>query len=95
MIDMKDLNIENPEDWTAVETSLRKMMQAMPHFYNDFYRLKKNLDVKIKELSEIDIKLRRAESDHYKRLRSEKLNEINTVTRTFSKMYLIASLAKR
>jgi hypothetical protein len=92
---MENLTIENPEDWAAVEKSLRKMMQAMPHFYNDFYRLRKNLDVKIKELCEIDIKLRRAESDHYRQLRSQKLNEINTVTRTFSKMYLIASLAKR
>jgi hypothetical protein len=95
MIDMKDLNIENPEDWNDVENALRKMMRNMPHFYNDFYRIKKNLDVKIKELCDIDVKLRRADSDHYRQLRSEKLDEINTITRTFSKMYLIASLAKR
>lgn len=95
MFNMQDLKIENPEDWHTVSDNLRKLMRAMPHFYNDFLRIQKTVDHKIKELSLIDIKLRRNDVLYYKQLRNDKLNEINEVIRVFSKMYLIASLAKR
>lgn len=95
MFDMKDLKIENPEDWHVVEESLRKLMRTMPQFYNDFLRIRKTIDQKIKELCEIDMRLRRGNSLYYKQLRNDKLTEINEVVRLFSKMYLVASLSKR
>jgi hypothetical protein len=95
MIDMKDLKIENPEDWHTVSNDLRKLMRTMPQFYNDFLRIKKTVDNKIKDLSVLDVKLRRGDSLYYKQLRKDKLDEINETIRMFSKMYLIASLSKR
>ena len=95
MIDMKDLKIENPEDWYEVSKSLRSLISKMPEFYNDFYRINKNLEIKIKELGVIDTSLRRYQSLYHKQLREVKLKEINDVIRTFSKMYLMASLTKR
>ena len=95
MFNMRDLKIEYTEDWNNVETKLRQLMRNMPEFYNDFYRLKKNVEIKIKELGEIDLKLRRNNTLYYKQLRTDKVQEINEIIRLFSKMYLIASLAKR
>jgi hypothetical protein len=92
---MQDLKIENPEDWHRVEDTLKKLIRTMPEFYNDYYRIRKNLEIKIKELSELDIKVRRSDSLYYNQLRKDKLQEINDITRLFSKMYLIATLAKR
>jgi len=95
MFNMQDLVIENPEDWHRVDDALKKLIRIMPEFYKDYYRIRKNLEIKIKELSELDIKVRRNDSIYYKQLRKDKLQEINDTTRLFSKMYLIASLAKR
>ena len=87
--------IKDPEDWKTVETMLRNMIRNMPGFYHDFYALTKNVDKMIKELSLIDIELRKRHSITYKEKRTEKLNEINSALRIFSKMHLLASLAKR
>ena len=95
MIDMSDLTIKNPEDWYEVSKSLRVLISKMPEFYKDFYRINKNLEIKIKELGVIDTTLRRNETLYHKQLREAKLKEINEVIRTFSKMYLMASLTKR
>lgn len=92
---MAKLEIESPDDWIEVSDNLRKLYKTMPHFYNDFVRIRKNLDEEIKKLCEIEIKLRKGESKHYRDLRQEQIDKINTVLRTFSKQHLIATLSKR
>jgi hypothetical protein len=92
---MENLTIENPEDWDAVSKNLRLLIEKMPEFYNDYLRIRKNLEIKIKELAVIDTSVRRHNTLYHQQLREEKLKEINHITRTFSKMYLIASLSKR
>jgi hypothetical protein len=87
--------IKNPEDWQHVETVLRSMVRNMPGFYHDFYALTKNVEKMIKDLCLIDIKLRRGSSKTYEEHRTRKLNEINGAIRIFSKMHLLASLARR
>jgi len=87
--------IKDPEDWKTVETMLRNMIRNMPGFYHDFYALSKNIDKMIKELSLIDIELRKRYSTTYKEKRTAKLEEINAVIRMFSKYHLLASLSKR
>jgi hypothetical protein len=87
--------IKDPEDWKTVETMLRNMIRNMPGFYHDFYALTKNIDKMIKELSLIDIELRKRYSITYKEKRTAKLEEINAVIRIFSKYHLLASLSKR
>jgi len=87
--------IKNPEDWHAVDGILRKLAKQTPAFYHDYYRLSKNIDLKIKELGLIDIELRKRHSEHHAAKRKEKLAEINAAIRMFSKMHLLASLSKR
>lgn len=87
--------IKDPEDWKTVETMLRNMIRNMPGFYHDFYALTKNIDKMIKELSLIDIELRKRYSKIHSDKRIKKLEEINAVIRIFSKYHLLASLSKR
>jgi hypothetical protein len=87
--------INDPQDWQNVETMLRNMIRNMPGFYHDFYSLTKNVDKMIKELSLIDIELRKRHSKTYSEKRIQKLNEINGALKIFSKMHLLASLSKR
>lgn len=88
-------DINNYQDWYKVETILKRMMQDHLEFMHDYNRLCKNIEVKIKDLGNIDIQLRRKESVYYRNLRKEKLKEINDTVRMFSKMLLISSLSKR
>jgi hypothetical protein len=87
--------ITNPEDWQNVELMLRNTIRNMPGFYHDFYALTKNVDKMIKELSLIDIELRKRYSKTYSEKRIQKLKEINGALRIFSKMHLLATLSKR
>jgi len=87
--------IKNPEDWKTVESMLRNMIRNMPGFYHDFYALTKNIDRMIKDLSLIDIQLRKGYSKSYEEKRIKKLEEINATIRIFSKYHLLASLSKR
>jgi hypothetical protein len=87
--------INDPQDWQNVETMLRNMIRNMPGFYHDFYSLTKNVDKMIKELSLIDIELRKRYSTTYSEKRIQKLKEINGALRIFSKMHLLATLSKR
>lgn len=87
--------IKNPDDWIAVEKMLRNSMRNMPGFYHDFYSLTKNVDKMIKDLCVIDINLKKKYSRSEEEKRIKKLDEINGAIRIFSKMHLLASLAKR
>jgi hypothetical protein len=87
--------IKDPEDWKTVESVLRNMIRNMPGFYHDFYALTKNIDKMIKDLSLIDIQLRKGYSKSYEEKRIKKLEEINATIRIFSKYHLLASLSKR
>jgi hypothetical protein len=87
--------IKDPEDWHHVNDIIRKMMRDMPMFYHDYNLLTKNIEKLIKDLGLIDIELRKKTSVAYVEKRKEKLEEINVMIRTFSKIYLIARLAKR
>jgi hypothetical protein len=87
--------IKDAQDWHHVEPVLKTMMRQRPEFMHDYSRLVKNIEVKIRELGNIDIQLRKQYSIHYKQLRTDKLREINDTIRMFSKMLLISTLSKR
>jgi hypothetical protein len=87
--------IKNPEDWHEVEKILSKLMLNLPEFRHDYSKLVKNTDLKVNELSKIDITLRRQLSIEINKKRREKLKEINDMIRMFTKMHLLASLSKR
>jgi len=87
--------IKDTQDWYAVDAMLKKLARQIPGFYHDYYRLSKNIEIKIKELGLIDIELRKRHSEYHVKKKLEKLHEINDVIRMFSKMHLLASLSKR
>jgi hypothetical protein len=87
--------IKDTQDWYTVDTMMKNLVRQIPGFYHDYYRLSKNIELKIKELGLIDIELRKRYSIFYKEKRTEKLREINDAIRMFSKMHLLASLSKR
>lgn len=87
--------IKTGEDWYTVEPILRRMMKSHPQFLLDYHRLCKNIEIKIRDLGNIEIELRKRESVYHTNLRNEKLKEINDTIRMFSKILLISSLSKR
>lgn len=87
--------IKNPEDWHKVSSILIKLKFSMPEFYNDYSKLINNIELKVRELSLIDVKLKRNNSQWYKQQRYKKISEINETIRTFSKLHMIAVLSKR
>jgi hypothetical protein len=87
--------IKNPEDWYTVDLMLKNLVRSMPEFRHDYNKLVNNIQIKINELSKIDIELRNRYSITYKQKRTEKLREINDAIRLFSKYHLLASLSKR
>ena len=88
-------DIKDPEDWHRVNDIIRKMMRDMPMFQHDYRILVNNIERQIKDLGLIDIELKRRTSLKFQEMREKKVEEINVMIRTFSKMYLIARLAKR
>ena len=87
--------IKDPQDWYNIDIVLKNMMKNIPEFRHDYSKFLNNIELKVNELSKIDIELRRRHSEEYKQKRIEKLREINEAIRMFSKMHLLASLAKR
>ena len=93
---MDELKIQDPEDWYKVQRTLRKMLKGFPQFVFDYNKIYNNIEIKIKDLCLLDIEVRRnPDSIYYKQLRKNKVDEINETLRTFSKILLIANLAKR
>ena len=93
---MDELKIQDPEDWYKVQRTLRKMLKGFPQFVFDYNKIHNNIELKIKDLCLIDIEMKhRPNSIYHKQLRKNKVDEINEILRTFSKILLIANLAKR
>jgi hypothetical protein len=93
---MEDLEIREPEDWYAVQNRIRKMCRRFPEFTFDYNRLCKNIEVKIRDLCVIDIELRKNNNSiYFQQVRKNKLIEINDTIKMFSKILLVATLAKR
>lgn len=93
---MNDLKIQDPEDWHKVKSLLRLRCYEFPQFLHDYDRMCKSIELKIKDLCLIDIDIKRHnDSLYYKQLRKNKVDEINETLKCFSKILLIATLAKR
>ncbi len=93
---MEELKIQNPEDWYKVRANLRVMCFQFPQFLYDYEKMCKSIELKIKDLCIIDIDIKRHnDSIYYKQLRKNKVDEINETIKCFSKILLVATLAKR
>lgn len=93
---MEKLEIKDPEDWYYVQKQLRNMIKRFPEFVFDYNKIHNNIEVKIRDLCLIDIQIKRnKDSIYYQQLRKDKLSEINQTIKAFSKILLVATLAKR
>ena len=65
-------------------------------FLDDYDRMCNSIELKIKDLCLIDIELRKNKNSiHFQQLRKNKVDEINETLKIYSKILLIATLAKR
>ena len=93
---MKELKIQDPEDWHKVKSLLRLRCFEFPQFLHDYDKMCKSIELKIKDLCLIDIEIKRHNNSlYYKQIRKNKLDEINDTLKCFSKILLVATLAKR
>ncbi len=93
---MNELKIQDPEDWHKVKSKLRLMCFQFPQFLHDYDRMCMSIELKIKDLCLIDIDIKRHnDSIYYQQLRKNKVYEINDTIKFFSKILLVATLAKR
>ncbi len=93
---MQQLEIREPEDWHKVKSHLRLMCFQFPQFMHDYDKMCKSIELKIKDLCLIDIDIKRHNNSiYYQQLRKNKLYEINDTIKCFSKILLVATLAKR
>ena len=93
---MEELKIQDPEDWYKIKSKLKLMCFQFPQFLHDYEKMCKSIELKIKDLCVIDIEIKRHnESIYYQQLRKNKVYEINDTIKTFSKILLVATLAKR
>ena len=93
---MEKLKIEDPEDWHKVKSELRLRCFQFPQFLHDYDRVCKNIELKIKDLCLLDIEIKRHNNSiYFQQLRKNKLEEINETIKMFSKILLVATLAKR
>ena len=92
---MRIEKIYEPEDWYKVKAQLKLMCFEFPQFLHDYDKMCKSIEMKIKDLAEINIQIKRHDSLWHRQLKDNKTNEINETVRTFTKILLIATLAKR
>lgn len=92
---MKELEIEDSQDWHRVKHNLRVMCFQFPQFLHDYDRIVSNIEIKIKELCDLEIQVRRHNTLWHRQVRDNKIKEINNTIKTFSKILLVATLAKR
>ena len=93
---MIELKIQDPEDWYKVRSKLRLMCFQFPEFLHDYEKICKSIELKIKDLCLIDIEIKRHNNSlYYKQIRKNKIDEINDTIKAFSKILLVATLAKR
>lgn len=83
------------QDWYTVQNEIQSMISGRTEFMGDYSRLCKNIEIKLRDLGNIEIQLKKKESLYHTQLRDEKLKEINQTIRAFSKILLMASLTKR
>ena len=93
---MKELKIKDQEDWYKVKSLLKLRCIEFPQFLHDYNKICKSIEIKIKDLCLLDIEIKRHnDSLYYQQLRKNKVDEINNTLKTFSKILLVATLAKR
>ena len=92
---MDELKIQDPEDWHKVKGNLRLLCLQFPMFLSDYNRMCTNIEIKIKELCELEIQVKRHDTIWHRRVRDDKILEINQTIKTFSKILLVATLSKR
>lgn len=93
---MEQLEIKDPEDWYRVKSLLRVQCFRFLMFLDDYDRMCNSIELKIKDLCLIDIELRKNKNSiHFQQLRKNKVDEINETLKIYSKILLIATLAKR
>ena len=85
--------LKNPEDWHIIQSMLKKITPSL--YIHDFSIFCNTAESKVRELCIIDIEIKKKKTKALEEKRLIKINEINTLIRTFSKMLLLASLSKR
>lgn len=88
-------SFHDPEDWYKIKAHLRLRCFEFPQFMHDYDKICRNIELKIKELSDLNIQLKRNNTIWHKQIRDNKILEINETIKTFSKILLVASLSKR
>lgn len=84
------MKIEHALDWNKVSTDLSSQMNGIG--YNpDLYRMHKNIDKMVTELSKLEVNLRR--TGKYSML-DDKVADINTAINHLEKLVLMANLMK-
>jgi len=92
---MEELKIKEPEDWYKVKANLKLMCFQFPQFLHDYNRMCASIEIRIKELCDLEIQVKRHNTMWHRRIRDDKIVEINQTIKTFSKILLVATLAKR
>lgn len=92
---MEQLEITNSQDWQRVKSNLKLMCFRHQQFLHDYSKIIENIEVKIKELCDLEIQVKRHDTLWHRQIKDNKISEINQTIKTFSKILLIATLAKR
>lgn len=88
-------NLKDPEDWYKIKDHLRLRCFEFPQFLHEFDKICKNIEIKIKDLAELNIQVKRNNTLWHQQVRDDKILEINQSIKNFSKILLVATLAKR
>lgn len=92
---MESLKFNNPEDWYIIQPKLRKICEDFKIFHRDYQKIIATIEQKIRDVSKIDVEIRRRPSDELLKIRKKKVKEINEIIRILSKTILMANLSKR
>jgi hypothetical protein len=92
---MEDLKFNNPEDWYEIQPKLRKICQDFKIFHRDYQRIINNIEEKIRDVSRMDVEIRRRPTPELVKIRKKKVKDINDIIRILTKSIVMATLSKR
>jgi len=92
---MEDLKFKNPEDWYLIQPKLRKICEDFKIFNHDYKKITTNIEQKIRDVSRMDVELRRRPSPQLIQMRKKKAKEVNDIIKILTKSILMATLARK
>jgi hypothetical protein len=87
-----NFEIKNSLDWSAVRTAMMEQSRKLPMFSHDFRKFLNSIDDEIKNISTMEVDIRRQPRPSLVKRHEDSVNQVNKKIKLFMKHFTMALL---